>query len=133
MEEMTVEPLGVKQLAAIKDKERNLELLCKVISITKRTVNIRGEERTIFSGLLSDDTATVPFTAWKDFNLKENEVIKIQNAYTTVWRDAVQINLGEATLVTKTEEVLAIEKPEYKIKNLTTPMSNVCVVGKILG
>ncbi|MDI6707682.1 MAG: hypothetical protein QME47_01100 [Candidatus Thermoplasmatota archaeon] len=123
---------ATKRLAELEGHERNLELLCEVVSVAKRTVNVAGKEKTIFSGLLTDGTATLQFTAWKDFNLTENEAIRIQNAYTTVWRNAVQINLGDATLVTKTKEAVTVEKPEYKIKDLTTYMSNVCVTGKIL-
>ncbi len=124
--------MNMTALVELKGNERNLELLCKVISVAKRTVNVAGREKTIFSGILTDETAMLPFTAWKDFNLIENEVIKIQNAYTTVWQDKVQINLGETTLVAKAEESIVIEKPEYKVKDLSVARGNVCVIGKIL-
>lgn len=126
-----------KNLLDLKSGERGIELSCKILSISKRTVMINNQERTIFSGLVADETGTKAFTAWADFNLKPGETVRIQNAYTTEWQGNVQINLSDNTHVVVEEgdtHLAGIElKPvEAKIKELKEGMVNVAIVGKIL-
>ncbi|KAA0001370.1 MAG: hypothetical protein FE048_05565 [Thermoplasmata archaeon] len=69
-----------KKLKDIKVNERNIITVAKVIAIDEREVEVRGEKRKIYRGLLGDETAILPFTAWKDFGLQKGDVIKIRNA-----------------------------------------------------
>ena len=34
-----------------------------------REVVVRGENRTVWSGILADDTGKIQYSAWKDFGL----------------------------------------------------------------
>ena len=51
-----------KTLGEIEPGENNVTVLCRVVFATKKDVNIKGEEKTIISGILGDNTKTMPFT-----------------------------------------------------------------------
>ena len=61
-------------LSDIQPGQTNLHLLCRVITITSKETEIKGEKRTIYYGIIGDETATIPYTAWNDFKIQQNDV-----------------------------------------------------------
>ncbi len=80
---------------------RRIAFTARVLSVEERKINARGEEKTIYSGILADESAKVPFTAWKDFNLIPGDLIKVSGAYVRAWRNTPQINLDDGMDVEK--------------------------------
>ena len=39
---------------------------------------MKGEPRTIFYGILADESGSIPFTAWHDFNIEKGDVVEIR-------------------------------------------------------
>lgn len=72
----------------------------RILEIEKRTVNSSGGSKTVFSGVCGDDSGTCSFSSWEDFELKENDVIRIEGAYIRQWRGP-QLTLGENVKVIK--------------------------------
>jgi replication factor A1 len=71
----------------------------RVLSVEKKEVTVDGKEKVLYSGVVGDDTGQVKFTAWFDFDLKENEVVRINGAYKKVWKDLPTIVIDEKTTV----------------------------------
>lgn len=102
-----------KTLEELKPGEKNVDILCRIVSVNERKVTISKQEKTIFYGILGDQTGTKPFTAWDDFNLNKNDVIIIRNAYTNEYQGIIQVNLGKGANVTK-ESQDRVPSVEYK-------------------
>ena len=131
-----------KKISELSGSESNVDILAKVLFAERRDVSIKGEPRTIISGTLGDETGTAPFTAWDGnaVNIEAGSAYLISNAYTKLWNDRVQINLGTRCSVAK--EDVEISTPERqqivyspsvaKVCDLREGIGNVTVSGKIL-
>ncbi len=95
-----------KTLAEIMAGENNVSILCRVVYAEKREVTAKGEQKEIYSGILGDNTGTMPFTIWDvgDLELEKGEVLRIEGAYTTEFRDEPQINVGERGVIKKEDK-----------------------------
>jgi replication factor A1 len=120
----------------LKPNLQSVHVLCRIVSVNPREIQVKGETRKIYYGILGDETGTVQFTAWKDFELEKGMVIDITNAYTKEWQGSVKINFGDRTRIQKTD---ASEIPEvnaeprtYQIKELRGGLSAVEVTARIL-
>lgn len=120
----------------LQPNQNSINLLCRVITINPRDVTVKGDIRTIFYGILGDESGTVPFTAWKDFEIEKGDVVQISNAYTKEWQGDTKVNFGDRTKIEKTDESEIpesnIEPKEYKIKDLKSGLGTVEVTARIL-
>lgn len=91
------------KLADISEMDR-VSIKARILSIEEREITVRGERRTIYSGIMADETAKVQFTAWKDFGLRAGDIISADGAYVRSWKGVPQINLDEGMSVEKIEE-----------------------------
>ncbi|HEC77082.1 MAG TPA: hypothetical protein ENI33_07495 [Thermoplasmatales archaeon] len=124
-----------KKLKDVNINEKNIITVAKIIFIDEREIEVRGEKRKIYRGWLGDETARLQFTAWKDFDLKEGDVIKIKNASSSEWMEQPRLNLSERTEVEKLDYDIELIKrfPErYNLVDLRPGLSNVEVRGKIM-
>jgi replication factor A1 len=108
----------------------------RIISVNPREIQIKGETRKIFYGILGDESGTIQFTAWKDFELEKGTVVDITNAYTKEWQGSLKVNFGDRTKIAKVD---AAELPEmnleprgYKVNELRGGLSAVEVTARIL-
>jgi replication factor A1 len=84
----------------------NVAVTARILSVGPRAVTVQGASKTVWSGVLADDTGKVGFTSWHDFGLKDGQAVRIAGAYTRSFRGAPQFTFDEkATL-----EVLADDK-----------------------
>jgi len=120
----------------LQSNDYNVSLLGRVISVNPKQISVKGENKTIYYGILSDESGTVTFTAWNDFGLKKGDVIEISNAYTKEWQGAVQVNFGDRTTIEKTDEnklsASNYEPKECKIKDLRSGMGSVDIFVRII-
>jgi len=96
----------------------NVEVRGKITSIERREVDVGGEKKTVYSGIMEDETARIRFTAWKDFELKEGDAIRIKGAYVRSWRGSPQIIFDENAEVEKIDEKIEYTPyviPLYKV------------------
>jgi replication factor A1 len=132
-----------KKLKDIKESDNNLNIKVKIISKDTKTVNVDGEAKEIYYGILADETMSLPYTAWQDFNLERDLVVSVRSAYVKGFRGELQINFGNNTSVEKLEsaelEGLTPEKlAEYRqekevaVGHLQSGMSNIMVIGRII-
>ena len=91
----------LRKLRDIQVGDRNIEVTAQVLEISKKTINVKNAEKTVFSGILGDETAARSFTAWDNFDLNIGDVVKITQAYVRNWQERPEINFGGRSKVTK--------------------------------
>jgi len=123
-------------ISDLQPNESSVNLLCRVITINPKEITVKGESRKIFYGILGDESGTIPFTAWKDFEIEKGDVMEVSNAYTREWQGMVQLNFGDRVKIEKTDEEKlpesAYEPKEVKIKDLRSGLGTVEVTARIL-
>lgn len=113
-----------------------VNLLVRVVHVDQREIQVRGQPRTIWSGILGDDTATRPFTSWSSFDHAKGDVLLIKGAYTKEFNGEVQVNFGDRVEIKEAE---ADALPEYdasaherKIGDLQPGIGRCVVTGRVL-
>jgi len=106
-----------RKLKDIQIGEHNIEITGQVLEVSKKTINIKNTEKTIFSGIICDETSSRSFTAWSDFNLNPGEVITITQAYVRNWQERPEINFGPKSKVTKLTTKIQVQE-NYELKKL---------------
>jgi len=120
----------------LETNQYNVTLLGRILSINPKEITARGETKTIFYGLLGDESGTINFTAWHDFKLKKGDVIYIANAYTKEWQGTPQLNFGEKARVEIKKEtdvtVIQQEPQEYPVKDFRAGLGAVIATVQIM-
>lgn len=85
--------------------EQSVNLLAKVLSVNRREIEQDDRKKEIYYGRLADETGVVSYTVWETqgLDLREGDVLRIQNGYTKEFRGEVQLNVGNRATVTKEE------------------------------
>ncbi len=131
---------SIKELTPL---DKNVNLLCRVVFVTEKTIKQEGQEKPIISGIIGDESGTVPFTIWEkgELALSKGDVIRIEHAYITEYREEPQVNVGYRGKVAKADKS---ELPEFKgggnfkpakpckIIDLGEATGNLSVVGRML-
>jgi len=124
-----------RKIKDIRANERGINTVGKITFIDEKEVEVRGEKRKIFHGLIGDETAIIPFTAWKDFNIKVGDVLRIKNASSNEWEGNPRLSFSEWTEITKLDydiELIKRAPKKYNLIDLKAGLSNVEVRGKIV-
>jgi replication factor A1 len=135
--------LGVeKRVDELLPNEMSVDILGRLIAVNHKEIEVGGEKKNIVYGILGDQTASVPFTAWEvaDWQFQKGDVVKVQNAYTKEWKGQPQLNFGERTSI-KMEAKDALpnfvntpfSNPQNsKVKDLKEGVGNVSLTVRIL-
>src|SRR5438093_1066819 len=73
----------------------------RILSVERREVEVDGAPKAVFSGILADETGKTQFSAWKDFSLKPDEVLRVEGAYVKTWRGIPQVSFDERATITR--------------------------------
>ena len=106
------------QLVQVKDLHNGIgriDLTAKILEITEKEVTVDDTQKTVYSGVLGDETGKAPFTAWHDFDLKKNDTIHLIGGYVKSWKGISQVSFDEEATVTK--------EKKKKLTVETTPTS----------
>jgi len=125
-----------KLISTLQPNESSVNLLCRIIAVNPKDISVKGENRTIFYGIIGDESGTIPFTAWKNFEIEKGDVVEISNAYTKEWQGSTQLNFGDRVKITKTDNdklpESAYEAKEFKVEDLRSGLGSVDVTVKII-
>ena len=81
-----------------------IEVTAQVLELDKRETEVDGTKKTVFSGVIGDETGKAQFTSWHDFKLKKGDVIKISGGYIKSWKGIPQLTFDEKATVEKLDE-----------------------------
>ncbi len=107
-----------KKVSDLKPGEDGVNLKVRVLSVSEsRVVETRSGPRTLSEAVVGDETGRVTLTLWGDHagTLEEGQAVEVQNAFTTVFRGKVQLNVGrrgKLEQIDDSEVVSAEEVPE---------------------
>lgn len=94
-----VTQLTDRTVAELQDGVRDFRVKGRILDVSPRTVNVKGEEKTIYGGTLADTTGKIEFTAWEDVGLKTDTVVTIEGGYVRSYQGTPQLNFdGSATI-----------------------------------
>src|SRR3989454_6299350 len=85
----------------LREGASNVAVTARILSVERREVEVDGNPKAVFSGVLADETGKTQFSAWKDFELKAEEVLRIEGAYVKSWRGIPQISFDERATITR--------------------------------
>lgn len=85
----------------LREGASNVAVTARILSVETREVEVEGTPKSVFSGVIADGTGKSQFSAWKDFSLKEDEVVRIEGAYVKAWRGIPQVSFDERATVTR--------------------------------
>jgi len=123
-------------LVDLKPGQQSVHILCRIISVNPREIQVKGETRKIFYGILGDESGTTQFTAWKDFELEKGMVVDITNAYTKEWQGNLKVNFGDRTRLTTVDTAelpeMNLDPRGYKVHELRGGLSAVELTARIL-
>ncbi|HYS74119.1 MAG TPA: hypothetical protein VEO96_09120 [Thermoplasmata archaeon] len=85
----------------LREGASNVAVTARILSVERREVEVDGAPKAVFSGVLADETGKTQFSAWKDFGLKEDEVLRIEGAYVKSWRGIPQVSFDERATITR--------------------------------
>jgi replication factor A1 len=112
-------PSAEFNIGSLKDGLSNIIITGRIISLEQRTVNVKGEEKEIYTGILADSSGKIAFTAWSDFKLKEDEVIKVDGAYIRTWRGVPKLNFDERMEVIRCPQDSLPPKEKLNLEKVT--------------
>ncbi|UCE92343.1 MAG: hypothetical protein JSV90_04190 [Methanobacteriota archaeon] len=97
-------PPKVVTINQIRDSMGYIEVKARVLSVEPKDVTVQGEEKTIYTGTMADQTGRIQFTAWSDFHLKPGELVKISKATAKSWRSIPQVNFDDRAELLRVKE-----------------------------
>jgi replication factor A1 len=92
------------KIKELRDGTRNIITTGRIIELEQREITVQGEAKTIFTGMLADETGKIAFTAWNDLGLEVDDVVKIAGAYVKSWRGVPKLNFDANCQIEKMEE-----------------------------
>jgi len=123
-------------ISNLKPNTQNVNLLCRVISINPKEIQVKGENRKIFYGIIGDESGTIPFTAWNNIEVEKDDVIEISNAYTREWNGNIQLNFGDRVNIEKTDKNKlppeAFKPKRIKVNELKSGIGSVDITALII-
>ncbi len=93
-------------IADITDQTKNVNVTGRISGIESRQIKVKGEDKTVYGGILTDETGRIQFTSWVDHGLKDGEVITAKNAYIRSWKGIPQLNIGDNTQVERSDRAI---------------------------
>jgi replication factor A1 len=94
-------PATPAKVVDLKEGLSNVGITARVLSVETREVKVSGEAKTVYSGVLADETGKVQFSAWKDFALAEGDVLRVEGGYVKSWRGIPQFSFDDRAMVAK--------------------------------
>ena len=83
---------GEVKVSDLRASMRGLDLTFRVLSVAPRQVNVKGEEKTVWSGSMADETGMIEFSSWHDFDLDVGDVVHLEGGYIRTWRGVPQLS-----------------------------------------
>ena len=132
-----------KKVGDLRGDEMNVTVVMKVRFCEVKTINVKGVNKTVVSGIGADETGSVPFTLWRnDITLEKDGTYVFSSAYTKSFKDKVQLNIGNRGRVTPSEtEILTVSDATAgpasdpvvkKVADIKGDESNLTVTAKII-
>jgi len=117
------------KIGEIKEEMKNINTVGKILTI-KLT---EKDGRRTYSGIIGDETGTIPFTTSREMPFKKGDVVRITNGYSGYFKDKLRLYIQQNSGVEKLDNYkiervqtvpskYTIDKIEGKSRNIETKM-----------
>jgi replication factor A1 len=94
-----------KTLAELTATETSVDFVARVLTVNPKEIEVDGEKRKLFFGIVADPTGSRPYTAWMgEVPFAKGDVFRFRNAYTKEWNSQAEISFGARTTFEKLKE-----------------------------
>ncbi|EZQ10792.1 single-stranded DNA-binding protein [Candidatus Acidianus copahuensis] len=96
-----------EKIGNLKAGIENVNVTARILQVgDERSIQTRNGPRTIREIMVGDETGRVKLTVWgsREEELKEGQVIKIENGWTTAFKGQVQLNAGSKSKISEVED-----------------------------
>jgi len=104
-----------EKISELKPNMESVSVKVRVLeSGEQKVINTRSGQRTISEAIVGDESGRVKLTLWGQLagQLKQGQVVKIVNAWTTVYKGEVQLNAGSKSKIENLKEDKEIPEAE---------------------
>jgi replication factor A1 len=131
----------VKTLAEMTANEQSVDFVARVLTVNPKEIEVDGEKRKLFFGIVADPSGSRPYTAWMgEVPFAKGDVFRFHNAYTKEWNSQAEISLGTRTTFEKLKEDALPATPAgrfgeartMKVKDFQDGASNVTAEARII-
>ncbi|MDE1819885.1 MAG: hypothetical protein KGJ23_04665 [Euryarchaeota archaeon] len=98
------EELLDRSVRDLRPGDEGVRLRTTVLFVEDRTVKVGERERAVRSGVMSDATGMIPFTAWTDLPLEQDTHVEVRGAHLRTFRGTAELVLDERTRVERSAE-----------------------------
>lgn len=105
-------------LADLKGGLRNVIVTAKIETVGQRTVETKTGAKVVYFGKLADETGAIRYSSWHDFGLKQDDVIRIEGAYTREWQGTVDVNFDERCKVSRSDKKIEASAKAIPIRDI---------------
>ncbi|MGC9126593.1 MAG: hypothetical protein ACP5GE_04360 [Thermoplasmata archaeon] len=120
------------KIGEIRGEMKNVNTIGKIVAIKS---NVR-DGRSTFSGIIGDETGTIPFTTSRDMPFKKGDVIRITNAYTGYFNNVLRLYIPQGSGVEKLENYnmgrIQVTPSKFTIDKIDKNTRNIEVRIKVL-
>ena len=99
---------SAKQLADVSTADSAATVRGVVLTVGKRSIRYQGDDLVIREGELADESGTIAYTAWEEFDLSPGDTVEIVGAGVREWEGNPELNLGSETTVAVDDEPLDV-------------------------
>ncbi len=125
-------PERMIKIGEIKEELRNVNIIGKIIAIKK----IEKGDRKTYSGIIGDETGTIPFTTSREMDVSKGDVVRITNAYTRYFNNALRLYLQQNSSIEKLENYemgrVQVLPTKYTLDRITKDSRNVEVNARVV-
>lgn len=98
----------VNDIDSVTAETGTVTLTAVVLTVGTREIQYDGEKHVIREGELADASGTIGYTAWRDFEVRPGETVRIENASVREFQNTPEVNINDSTRVSKSEETLNV-------------------------
>ncbi|MFC4550959.1 MULTISPECIES: Single-stranded DNA binding protein [Halorussus] len=107
--EVPYEVGGDAGLADLEPGDRGVNVEVEVVDLERKTIDGRDGETDIWSGVIADETARLPFTDWEAREgISEGAKLRIEDVYVREFRGVPSVNLSEFSTVSALDRDLDV-------------------------
>ncbi|MCQ4345585.1 MAG: OB-fold nucleic acid binding domain-containing protein, partial [Sulfolobaceae archaeon] len=99
--------MSEEKVGNLKPNQENVNVTVRVLETSEpRTIQTKNGPRTISEAVVGDETGRVKLTLWGNLagKVKDGMVVKIENAWTSVYKGKVQLNAGNRSKINEAND-----------------------------
>jgi replication factor A1 len=96
-----VDELPLKNLGDLAPPDEGFRVRVRVVRVQPKSVTVGDERRVVHEGLLADQSGSMAFSSWSDFQLSSGLTVQVSGGYLRTFRNRVQLVLDERSTVSR--------------------------------